>query len=711
MDDKDKDRKEKKGVFSLRKKRNNAPAARRAQISSPLPTPDPTAKAAASSAAGKSAAASQQLRPPQTGGKTADFVKRRYSTRPGAFPQGFRPDAPPIPSMPGLPGHVATGSGSGSMSMPGPGDERPGSSGRGRPSMERVAVTVDINDLKDPNLRPDQYVASILAAASEDEIRDYQRNLLKARTRTSTDLQHNVYQNRTKFIEISREAERLKGEMRMLRTLMSDLKANTSALNQASSHGNGTGTADTATPSYDAMTATARKQANRSSVANLEAMWNTQLQTLWKNVEGSQRFLPAVPGRHIIKDSPQWVELNAATWKSRRAIHMFLLNDHLLVASRKKRRVDPAASLAQGVDAAQQPVQSKLVAERCWPLQDIQMLDLSSSLGLVGGAEGGRERANVVNAINIRVGQESFTYRNDRPDSKEKGTLLLMFRKAVEELRKASRSQGDGAKDALNYLASPDPGAPPTPDLSNPRAGALTKQQADLTIDVDGKQHTLRWLENQVDELDMAIALQRFDEAVAGIERLRKLAKGLRSNAIAQHYIQVQAGERADTMADLVTRRLVDTHSFLHATQQNIGWLVRLNYEDRARESYLEARGAVIVKRTRQCIFEGDLQQYIFQISFVYFTIIRNTITIYQACFPALMMSACVKWAKEQVDAFNQILGRQLSSFDHGSDVWQECIETAQQHAVMLTEVGLDFKHLVGGAADGDPAAEPFRAV
>lgn len=80
----------------------------------------------------------------------------------------------------------------------------------------------------------------------------------------------------------------------------------------------------------------------------------------------------------------------------------------------------------------------------------------------------------------------------------------------------------------------------------------------------------------------------------------------------------------------------------------------------------------------------------------MYFTIIRNTVSNFQACFPPLMMSACVKWAKEQVDAFNIILERQLSGAERGGPVWMECMNQAKEHAKMLSEVGLDFKTLIG---------------
>lgn len=60
------------------------------------------------------------------------------------------------------------------------------------------------------------------------------------------------------------------------------------------------------------------------------------------------------------------------------------------------------------------------------------------------------------------------------------------------------------------------------------------------------------------------------------------------------------------------------------------------------------------------------------------------------------MMSACVKWAKEEVDAFNTILARQLSSTEEGGEVWMLCVNRAKEHGKMMSEVGLDFRSLVG---------------
>ena len=132
---------------------------------------------------------------------------------------------------------------------------------------------MDQKALRDPHLRPDQYIGGVLSDASEQDIDTYQQNLKSLRIRASTDLQQNVYQNRTHFIKISKEAEKLKGEMRALRNLMSELKANTTALRTTSTQGpDGTGDINSG------FSAALSKKDRRSSVADRTALWNSQLQ-------------------------------------------------------------------------------------------------------------------------------------------------------------------------------------------------------------------------------------------------------------------------------------------------------------------------------------------------------------------------------------------------------------------------------------------------
>ncbi|GAB1319113.1 exocyst complex component exo84 [Madurella fahalii] len=674
---------EERSKISLRSggKRKGRPAIK---ISGPILQDDAGSRGAPGRSIAEDGPRPRPRPPPPSSGKTSDLVKRRYSSRFNNLPTDFDPTANPMPSLPNL-DQYAQSRFQGRRAPP----SRGGKSGSAGGGVGGAGPMVDVRALRDPSLIPEQYVAEILSEATEDEIREYESALRDLKSRASSDLQQNVYQNRTQFIKISKEAEKLKGEMRTLKNLMSELKANTTALRSASNNVDGAGF------NGDIPTGLSKRD-KRSSVADRTALWSSQMQSLYKTVEGSQKFLPNSPGRHVVQNAGPWVELDNATYRSRRSMQIFLLNDHLLVASRKKRKMDaPGAADSRG------PM-TKLVADRCWHLLDVEVVDMAGSNDSSSG------RNKLADAIMVRGGgqNESFIYRTEKPEDPEKPALMLNIRKRVEELRRNLQSEREAtnkAKETINYFASRDPGL-----LQKTELLETLSDIKDMLIEVDGKQQNLRWVESQMDELDINIALQQIEPAVTRIEKLKSLAHGLKNNAMAQDFISFKVDERRAKLAALVVRELVNTHNQQMKTKQNVSWLTRLGFEDRAREAYLEARSDIIQKRSRQCIFQGNLDQYIWEISFVYFTIIRNTVSCFQVCFPPPMMSACVKWAKEEVDAFNAILARQLSGEEEGSQVWTQCMERAREHALLLTEVGLDFRNLVGQnvrttAEDGSP--------
>lgn len=376
---------------------------------------------------------------------------------------------------------------------------------------------------------------TVLADASDQELRDYQASLRKLKNRASTDLQQNVYQNRTRFIKISKDAEKLNDEMRNLRSQLAEVSSTVSNLMSKAG-------IPESRPAADDMATRSRKQANRSSVANLEAMWNVQLHELWKTVEGSQKFLPAIPGRHVVNEQRHWVELDAATWKTKKKAAIILLNDHLLIATEKKMRTDPSPA-ADG--EPEKKAVTKLVAEKCWPLQDMNLLDLAAT-------SDARDKHAMANAINIRCGHESYTYRSAKVS--DKTDILRAFRTTSEELRRTLRADTEStakSKENMNYQSAKEPVVSETANLLGPLSNS--KNPPEILIDVDGKQRNLRWFEGQIDELDIQIALQHFEDAVRHVEKLRKLAKGLKGNATAQDLITTKVDGRANKLAGTYT--------------------------------------------------------------------------------------------------------------------------------------------------------------
>ena len=705
---------DKKGI-SLRRKKTTRPtiSAPRQVSHQRAPSADSRANSLWETQTNGSGTTGNLTVPGESGGrggkdKTSDLVKRRYSTRftGGA---GLQQDAGFAPPMPSMPAQYAAAAGRGESAQ---GRSRSASREDGRsPSPSRGRLKIDMRALKDTNLQAEKYVHSILADATETDILSYQNDLQSVKQHASADLQHNVYQNRTQFIKISKEADKLKSEMRTLRTLMSEL---TGALGHATSAGS------TDMASNGSLSVADRKRANRSSVANLEAMWSTHLQTLWKRVEGSQKYLPALPGRHIVMESQRWVELNAATWKPRRRVALVLLNDHLLIASEKKR--NDLANAAQNDNAKtkrqsmyQQPPgqsQTTLVAERCWALQDVSLADISNNSDTSPSKSNGtKEQKVLANAISIRAGNESFTYATS--DSAEKAGLLVAFRKAQEDLRKAVAAEhGERAKELqnsdLSLLAGRDPrllkkaAAEAAAAAVEESGGGGLQRSNSVLVDADGRQQSIRWVESQIDTLDIDIALQRFEDAVGRVEKLRKLARNIRSNATASEIILAKVNERASKLAASIARQLVQTSSGRERTRQKVSWLLRLGFEDMARERYLDSRTETIRVRTRQLPFTGPLPPYLHALAYTTFSLLLHTFRTFSTSFPPASGSAVVKWAKERVDEFNVVLERQLSSVERGTELWRECVETVKREAAVLWVVGVDFRGLVARNLAGD---------
>jgi exocyst complex component 8 len=407
------------------------------------------------------------------------------------------------------------------------------------------------------------------------------------------DLQHNVFANRTSFITIGKEAETVRGEMRNLRGLISEV---TSAMSQIS-----------ATTGGDSFMVP-RSRGNRSSVANLEALWNSHLQQLWKRVDGTQKFLPAIPGRHVVHESGKWMELNSATWKPRRKVHVILLNDHFVIAGEKKRGNSDVSR-----DPKDKSQGAPLALIKCWPLQEVQITDLPQRTG----GPGGPNQSISSTSINVRAGPETMTFTAENQDVNEKLTLLSNFRKAFEDLRKNLELETQDQIIMPNgsnstRLASPVFNTAFFGDYAFSGSTSSGANKADMYVDVDGKPQSLRQVEGEVDDLDIKIALQTFDEAVALTERLRRVVKGMNKSGVingqtmngasasgAPVILARKLEERTGKLAGILLKYTADEHNWMGSTRKNVDWLTRLGYEDRARETYLDARTEVIHKRIR----------------------------------------------------------------------------------------------------------------
>ena len=356
--------------------------------------------------------------------------------------------------------------------------------------------------------------------------------------------------------------------------------------------------------------------------------------------------------------------------------------------------------------------QTTLVADRCWPLHDVSLADISTRSSTSIGHNNTKENRAIANAINVRAGNESFTYATS--DSTDKAGLIVAFRKAQEDQRKQLAAEHAGREKALDDLASLTgrdarslkKAAAAGNDLvgEDGKLGGLSRSNSVL-VDADGRPQSIRWVESQVDGLDIDIALQRFEEAVSRVEKLRKMARGIKGNAMAQEIILAKVNERASKLANSIARQISHSSSGMERTKENVSWLLRLGFEELARQTYLSSRTETIRVRTRQLPFTGALEPYLKALAYTTFTLLLHTFRTFNQSFPTTSGSAVVRWAKERVDEFNAALERQLSSVDRDSEIWGACIQTVKEQAVVLAEVGVDFRGLIARGLSADAAA------
>ncbi|GAO49445.1 hypothetical protein G7K_3595-t1 [Saitoella complicata NRRL Y-17804] len=536
---------------------------------------------------------------------------------------------------------------------------------------------LDLRVFTQPDFDSESYVRSLLSAATEAEIQEFYASLTATKNNTSSDLQDNVFKNYADFVKISKEVANLDSDMHVLRGLLNDLRDITDSLSLADK---GSETED--------MPSKRRHATHRNSIANLAALHTSQMQSLWEHVEGSQKFLPAIPGRHVVRESPAWVELNVATWKPRMAAHLILLNDHLLVATRKHMHQNSQQQPGGSNRGHKQP---RLVIQRCWPLAELELTDLA--------VEENR-REDVGFAIAVRIGNERFVYRTDRTE--EKKSMLSNFKRVQDELRRDKERQmayEPRVSDSLSYMTASDPALQSRGSLLR-GISEMTHARSSAYIEAENSKRNFRWLQSKMDELDVKIAHRAFEEAVHDVEKGRELVNTLDDDIIASELLTMKLDERSSRLAGIITQDLSDTatSSKKEEVRKMAQRLLRLGYEDRAREAFLGARTKLIKQRTRQIHFEGNVPLYIAELALIHFTLIRNTCDIYSAAFTEnRMVSGFIKWAKVQVEAYSDLFARQLYSFGPDTQEYKASVAATKKQCEILKHIGLDFEYLLEG--------------
>ncbi|KIL00797.1 hypothetical protein PAXRUDRAFT_821249 [Paxillus rubicundulus Ve08.2h10] len=503
---------------------------------------------------------------------------------------------------------------------------------------------------------PDAYLRAKLANSTEAELKSLQSSLRSSKDDTAVELQRNVFKNYAEFVFISKEISVLENQMLELKETLQEWKSMPSFLHIDES----ASVAD-------------RRRAARSSVADLRILYASQMQSLHAQISGSAKFAPATPGRHVVAEMDGIWALNAATYKVVSVVRFVILDDAVLVARRKRGTAAATTGTSTVGEAG-----GKLVAERCWPLNEMLVLDT-------------KDTAAMTNVFKIRHGKETHVYRMET--SSDKRTLLGQFRQVAEELAVRKRKEREGeherrkslwtAGERSSAVFNPEK-LPPLPDWMAELARATNSSPpspADASAKAKSDRDALA-LSELSDDLTVSIALCTWPRAV-------QLAESARAHPSLTPLVAALTSALLDALA-----RPKNTKS---TCVELVGHLLRLGAGTRARETFLAARRGAIRGYVRAITFEGHVGLYVHDLAVVVFTAIKHTADWFLAGFVEHeMTSSFIDWAKKEIEMYAEMFRKQVYSSDVDQQTVDEALRiTYSQSRKLLQEFGLDFRYLL----------------
>ncbi|CAN3376495.1 exocyst complex component Exo84p [Diutina rugosa] len=268
-------------------------------------------------------------------------------------------------------------------------------------------------------------LAKELSTASAAEIDEFNKVLRKEEQLVSQQIKTSINENQKQILQLTQDLQQIKLELGHLRTHRKDLWEALTDFRESAERR--LEIEQDSTPTHLSVNGgglaggrgggdLGNKRKDRSSVLVLQKMWASELSSLFKHVEGANKYIEAIPGRHVLAESGRWHEVNVGTWKPVKPVHMFVLNDMILMAT-KKQNMGKAETSKQ-----------KLVATHCWPLSQVEFSPI----------DGPRlDEDHKVYLVNIKHKQLSYVYQTDRLDHFLK--INEAFNKARDEQTQSER--------------------------------------------------------------------------------------------------------------------------------------------------------------------------------------------------------------------------------------------------------------------------------
>ncbi|SCU93383.1 LAFA_0F16116g1_1 [Lachancea sp. 'fantastica'] len=552
--------------------------------------------------------------------------------------------------------------------------------------------------LSDRAFEAKEYVSSTLGNAGALEIDQFTSELNDLALEVTDEIKENISKSYTQVLQVNRDLSSASTELRQLRTNVVELQEVmeelvTMAEKRLQLERDPPQTANVESQSQQQHSllppANASRRRDRTSVFMLEKMWKSELSTLFRAVEGAQKFIAPLPGRHIILESSDWYEINAATLKPLKVIHLFLLNDMIMIATKN-----------------QENKQHELIVCYCHTLKDTTInpqtknrisLDFASRRQCLIQTQKSREYERIVSAVrgakddlnvisqaeeeNTRKIRDSFTYLQATQSTPGRDLTL-------------SPTKGHARNTSLGNAASG-----PQNDANDSFAlHALSSSLKYPSQAVGGKRNAgvLGHLDDVVDNFDIVFARRNFK---AAIQHLRKLEQSLASldkdggqeNRILLNLIRLKVVSRKDLLAGKLTQLISTEISNYSNLLDYVRNLIALDYKYDALDLFLQNRTKYINELVLKVGTFQSPTHYLTQIAVIRFQTLKTVIASVKELFESKsdsFSSTLVSWCSNEVDQHFVLINKHFMSIEA---IPPSSIKSSRRQIDELKSVGMDF--------------------
>ncbi|KAI8622354.1 hypothetical protein BC830DRAFT_1089575 [Chytriomyces sp. MP71] len=533
--------------------------------------------------------------------------------------------------------------------------------------------TIDLAAYGATDFKPEAYINNILAKMPEEDVKVYRASLKDAKDATAAGLQRNVHKNYSEFVLISKEISSLEGDVLLLRGLLDDL----ASVNSGHKIGQNLNSDENLKEADDPENAPKVAQTNTLTSNDLHEQQKIAMENLYETIDGLKKLLPISKNRHIIRDGAEsrMCEINPANYKPKQPVFVYVLNDTLLIAIKKK-------NILNG--------KTKMVIEKCFRLVEMAIIDMKDS-------------SDITNAFKIMSHPDVYMFRAETWE--EKRSLLAVIKRVSDELIGQKKKDKEPQRAAQKPQLPPQTTSPSKIQVDTSEVGKSEKKE-DLN-EADSK-----WVSELSYDLDVLIAHREFDGAVTEIMKARNLFKTHPGAKITHQHERQEVEDRVDILASYICRDLANPIASKLQIQDNIDRLILLGLGKQARTIFLESRTAIIRHRIKLVKFDGDVSDYVNDLSMIVFRLIRSTCDWYNSSFKeAAMASGFLKWVRREIEHFGDIIRRQVFESQKNFSVIAECLDHTLHHCEMLREIGLDLTFVLNQLFHNDVvnAIEDYR--